>query len=64
MAVNQTVYDYMEFALTMGNGCLEQIEFCRSTDMTSPGDQAICAEAADMCRDNVEGEGVRAELLI
>lgn len=46
----------MEFALNMDNGCLQQIEFCRSTDMALPGAQAICAEAQDMCRDNVEGE--------
>ena len=54
-AVNETVYNYMEFALTMENGCLAQIGFCRATDRTNVGALAICAEAADMCRDNVEG---------
>jgi carboxypeptidase C (cathepsin A) len=45
----------MEFALNNGNGCLAQIDFCRETNMTSEIDKAVCAEAEDMCRDNVEG---------
>ena len=53
-AVNDTVYNYMKFALNMHNGCLEQIQFCYDTNRTSLSDQAICAEAENMCRDNVE----------
>ena len=54
-AVNDTVYEYMQFALNMNNGCLQQLDFCRSTNLTTPVEQAICAEAENMCRDNVEG---------
>ena len=54
-AVNDTVYNYMKFALTMPNGCLDQIGYCRQTNRTEPNDYAICAEAGNMCRDNVEG---------
>lgn len=39
----------------MHNGCLDQIAFCRSTNMTSAADYAICSEAEDLCRDTVEG---------
>jgi len=46
----------MEFALNMNFGCLQQIEQCRQTDMTGVSAQAICAEAGNMCRDNVEGK--------
>lgn len=53
-AVNDTVYNYMKFANEMINGCVSQIDFCRSTNMTSLTDQAICTEAENMCRDNVE----------
>ena len=53
-AVNDTVYDYMNFACNMNNGCLQQIQFCYSTNRTSLSDYAICTEAEDMCRDNVE----------
>lgn len=53
--VNDTVYNYMKFALNMDNGCLQQIQFCYETNRTSLSDQAICTEAEDMCRDNVEG---------
>ena len=53
-AVNDTVYDYMNFALNMNNGCLQQIQLCYETNRTSLSDYAICTEAADMCRDNVE----------
>ncbi|KAK4935376.1 hypothetical protein LTR10_023554 [Elasticomyces elasticus] len=53
--VNQTVYDYMTFATYMTNGCLDQISLCAEVDTTTLSGQAICTEAADMCRDNVEG---------
>ena len=55
VAVNETVFDYMIFALNMIGGCLYQIDSCRETNMSSLVDKAICAEAEDMCRDNVEG---------
>lgn len=54
-AVNDTVYNYMKFACYMEYGCLEQISFCRYTNRTSLADLAVCTEAEDMCRDNVEG---------
>ncbi|KAI9881262.1 MAG: hypothetical protein M1830_005548 [Pleopsidium flavum] len=54
-AVNDTVYNYMKFACFMPNGCLDQIDYCRQTNRTSLADYAICAEAENMCRDNVEG---------
>jgi carboxypeptidase C (cathepsin A) len=54
-AVNETVYNYMKFACFMINGCLDQISFCRQTNRTLPSDQAVCAEAENLCRDNVEG---------
>jgi carboxypeptidase C (cathepsin A) len=54
-AVNDTVYNYMKFACFMGNGCLDQISLCRATNRTLPSDLAVCAEAENMCRDNVEG---------
>ncbi|KAL4784273.1 Alpha/Beta hydrolase protein [Aspergillus varians] len=54
-AVNETVYNYMKFANEMPSGCQDQISFCKSTNRTSFTDYAICAEATDMCRDNVEG---------
>lgn len=54
-AVNDTVYNYMEFALNMPNGCLDQIELCAAVDTSTLSGQAVCTEAEDMCRDNVEG---------
>jgi carboxypeptidase D len=54
-AVNDTVYSYMKFACFMANGCLDQVGYCRQTNRTLPSDQAVCAEAENMCRDNVEG---------
>ncbi|KAI9736229.1 MAG: hypothetical protein M1834_001115 [Cirrosporium novae-zelandiae] len=57
-AVNDTVYSYMKFALNMPLGCLEQIAICRSEPkeyLTKTTYDSICQEAADMCRDNVEG---------
>jgi carboxypeptidase C (cathepsin A) len=53
-AVNDTVYNYMNFACYMYNGCLDQYSYCAATNRTSLSDYAICTEAADMCRDNVE----------
>lgn len=45
----------MKFAAYMIGGCLNQIEYCRDRNRTSFADYAVCTEAADMCRDNVEG---------
>lgn len=53
-AVNDTVYEYMKFALNMPNGCLDQVSYCRLLNRTTPNDYAICSEAQSMCRDNVE----------
>ncbi|KAI9832744.1 MAG: hypothetical protein M1826_001303 [Phylliscum demangeonii] len=54
-AINDTVYNYMKFALNMPGGCLDQVAYCRATNRTTVSEQAICSEAANMCRDNVEG---------
>jgi hypothetical protein len=55
IAYNQTIYDYGQFALNFPDGCLAQIDYCRTTGDSSLVDQAICAEATDVCRDTVEG---------
>ncbi|KAF7938046.1 hypothetical protein EAE99_001718 [Botrytis elliptica] len=54
-AYNDTVYNFAKFALNMGNGCLDQISFCRATNLTTAVEQAICTEAENLCRDTVEG---------
>lgn len=54
-AVNDTVYDYMTFALNMPGGCLDQISYCYQANRSTPSGQAVCTEAENMCRDNVEG---------
>ncbi|TGO08991.1 hypothetical protein BTUL_0183g00050 [Botrytis tulipae] len=54
-AYNDTVYNFAKFALNMGNGCLDQIGFCRATNLTTAVEQAICTEAENLCRDAVEG---------
>ncbi|KAL5337790.1 peptidase S10, serine carboxypeptidase [Aspergillus crustosus] len=54
-AVNETVYNYMKFANVMPNGCQDQIALCKATNRSSLADYALCAEATNMCRDNVEG---------
>ncbi|TGO46751.1 hypothetical protein BOTNAR_0567g00050 [Botryotinia narcissicola] len=48
-------YYQIFFALNMGNGCLDQIGFCRATNLTTAAEQAICTEAENLCRDAVEG---------
>ncbi|EXJ58404.1 carboxypeptidase D [Cladophialophora yegresii CBS 114405] len=53
-AVNDTVFDYMNFACHMVYGCLDQISLCALADTSTLIGQAVCTEAADMCRDNVE----------
>jgi len=57
-AVNDTVYNYMKFALNMRGGCLDLVDSCRQareTGQENLATQTICSEAQDMCRDNVEG---------
>lgn len=54
-AVNETVYNYMKFANSMPNGCQDMIAICKATNRTSLSDYALCTEAENMCRDNVEG---------
>ncbi|KNG81454.1 carboxypeptidase S1 [Aspergillus nomiae NRRL 13137] len=54
-AVNETVYNYMKFANQMPNGCQDMISACKQTNRTALADYALCAEATNMCRDNVEG---------
>ena len=53
-AVNDTVFNYMNFACNMNNGCLDQISYCAAADVTTLSGQAICTEAENMCRDSVE----------
>ncbi|KAJ5204103.1 uncharacterized protein N7498_004982 [Penicillium cinerascens] len=53
-AVNETVYNYMKFANEMRNGCQDMVANCKATNRTSMSDYALCAEATNMCRDNVE----------
>jgi carboxypeptidase C (cathepsin A) len=53
-AVNETVYNYMKFALTMANGCLDQISYCRYSNHSTVAGQQVCVEASNMCRDSVE----------
>ncbi|KAI9708649.1 MAG: hypothetical protein M1820_003867 [Bogoriella megaspora] len=54
-AYNDTVYNYARFATYMPSGCLSQVAACRQVDKSTLSGQAVCTEAADMCRDNVEG---------
>ncbi|SMR61857.1 unnamed protein product [Zymoseptoria tritici ST99CH_1E4] len=69
-AYNDTVYNYANFALNMPGGCLEQIADCVyvaadlqgqnvgkiSIDASKdPVVHTVCASAASMCRDSVEG---------
>ncbi|KAK8165630.1 Alpha/Beta hydrolase protein [Phyllosticta citrichinensis] len=53
--INDTVYNFAKFALSRKGGCLDQLHNCRETNLTSPTDRAICVQASNMCRDNVEG---------
>lgn len=53
-AVNDTVYSYMKFATFMPGGCLDLIAFCAQADSSVLNGKAICTEAGNMCRDNVE----------
>ncbi|RMJ28594.1 Carboxypeptidase S1 [Aspergillus sp. HF37] len=53
-AVNDTVYNYMKFANSMPNGCQDQVAACSRTKRESVIEHAICTEATNMCRDNVE----------
>ncbi|KAI9665801.1 MAG: hypothetical protein M1821_003735 [Bathelium mastoideum] len=54
-AYNDTVYDYARFATYWPNGCLAQVAGCREVNQSTLSGQAVCTEAENMCRDNVEG---------
>lgn len=70
-AYNDTVYNYARFATFMINGCYDMIAGCRAAAAgvnggyvdgqityaatSNPDIDTACSEAADMCRDNVEG---------
>lgn len=45
----------MKFANNMPNGCQDQLAICAATNRTTLTEHAICTEATNMCRDNVEG---------
>ncbi|KAK8220320.1 Alpha/Beta hydrolase protein [Phyllosticta capitalensis] len=53
--INDTEYTFAKFALNRRGGCIDQIAACRKTNYTTPTERAICAQASNMCRDNVEG---------
>ena len=54
-AYNQSVYDYTQYALkNPGIGCLDQISYCYYTNQSTLVGQAVCTEAGNQCRDNVE----------
>ena len=59
--VNDTIADYMEFSLRMGNGCLEQIDRCEvavkglgDSEGTHFADDRTCDTATSLCRNAVE----------
>jgi len=53
-AVNDTVYNYMKFALNMKGGCLDLVKQCRAIKQTNLAQHTFCSEAQNMCRGNVE----------
>ena len=53
-AYNDTVYNYAMFATYWPDGCLAQVAGCRQVDKSTLAGQAVCTEAENMCRDNVE----------
>lgn len=55
VAYNDSVLDYVEMALNNPNGCLAQIEYCYLANTSDIVGMAVCTEAENMCRDNVEG---------
>ena len=53
---NESIYDYTQIALNMPNyGCLAQVQSCAVVDRSTLSGKAVCTEASNMCRDNVEG---------
>lgn len=54
-AVNDTVYEYMKFALNMPGGCLDLCDQCAQVNRSTDVGQQICFQATDQCRTNVEG---------
>lgn len=55
VAYNESIYNYTQIALNMPNGCLQQIATCYAANRSTFAGKALCTEAEDMCRDNVEG---------
>lgn len=55
VAYNESIYNYSQIALYMPNGCLSQLENCDYVDRNTLSGKALCTEATNMCRDNVEG---------
>lgn len=54
-AYNQSIYDYTQIALNGPMvGCLTQIQYCDSSDLSTDIGKAVCSEATIMCRDTVE----------
>lgn len=54
VALNDTVYNYEQFALRMKNGCLDMLQTCYDANQTTIAGRSVCTEAENMCRDNVE----------
>ncbi|KAJ5093198.1 hypothetical protein N7456_009059 [Penicillium angulare] len=55
-AVNDSVYSFMKYANEMPEwGCLAKIQTCKTADLSTPYGKAICAEAAVICKDAVQG---------
>lgn len=53
---NETIYDFTQIALKMpGTGCLDAISTCELTNQSTLVGNAVCSEAATVCRDMVEG---------
>lgn len=57
------VYNYAKFATYMSGGCLDQVGYCRTTNLTSLADQSICTEAANMCRDSEYNQASESTLV-
>ena len=53
-AINQSVYDFMNFAYYTPLGCRDLIEFCVISDKRTIAGQELCREADFVCRLLVE----------
>lgn len=55
VAYNQSIYDYTQIALYAPVfGCMIAMEYCYYVNQSTLVGQAVCAQAANECRDNVE----------